>query len=199
MTPSEHAEVWIIIIKRLLKWVSWLIGIAILIGTAFFAYFEFSKWHSQKPRLVTTLYGITIGEKFTDFLFKNPGFTEKNKKESDSPDVRYFDNNSGLFVDIREGKVFAVRYLCAERDDFTSIHEIECQSLGEAILNKYPNDIRILCRKDKSVDGHLNYRVYDAVQYGVRHLLQSNKVVGFFISEPKTLDGLVGINWTQCQ
>ena len=61
------------------------------------------------------------------------------------------------------------------------------------VLKKY-DDVRVLCSKDQ-----IKYRVYDAVNYGVRYYVHSNKVAGFYVSKPSYLETLVGINWIQCE
>ena len=200
MTPSEYSEAALIVIKRLLKWIGWLIGGALAIGFVFALYIGINEWQEKRPQLITLHQGITLGDKYSDFMFKNPGFVVEVQSDNDSAGEQFYNNDEKrLSVTIRDGIVSGIKYFCNKNSDLLSVNGIRCESSGDEILSKYSNKVRILCKKDKSLEDHLSYRVFDSIAHGVRYLVKSNAVVGFFVVSEKDLEGYVGKSWVPCE
>lgn len=203
MSSKETAEAILMVIKRIGKWIAVTVLAILLIYLAIYAYNKVEEHYQNRPKITESLNGIELGEKFQDFMFRNAGFildVDRNKKTSD---VVYYDNKEKfLTVKIAGSKVVGVLYACMEKYEYTSINGIDCRSSGDNVFKKFDKEIRVQCLKDKSDNNYLNYRVYDAIKYGVRYHVVSNAVVAFDIANSndfKDAGGFMNKNWSACE
>lgn len=203
MSSKETAEAILMVIKKIGKWLFFAVLAIALIGLAFYAYGKIEEYYKNRPKVVSSLVGIELGEKFQDFMFRNAGFVIDVDNEKKSIDVVYYRNKEkSTTVAIGNNKVVRVIYGCLEKYDYMSINGIDCRSSGDEIMNKYDKEIRVQCLKDKSDANYLSYRVYDAIEFGIRYHILSNEVLAFDISnqaELGNLDGLMNRKWTACE
>lgn len=203
MSSKETAEAILMVIKRIGKWIAVTALALLLLYLAFYTYNKVEDYYQNRPKIVESLKGIELGEKYSDFMFRNAGFimdVERNKKNID---VVYYDNKEkSLSIAFADNKVVRVLYQCMDKNEYTSINGIDCRSSGDNVFKKYEKEIRVQCLKDKSNSSHVYYRVYDAINYGVRYHVVSNEVVAIDVNNPndfKKADGYLNINWTSCE
>jgi hypothetical protein len=182
MSANETAEVVLLVIKRLAKWLVIAIITALALVVVFvFAWPELSRMYSERAQVVTELAGIKLGEKLSDTLFKNPGF-ELKKSEPDAP-AYYSNKDESMGFYGPGGRVTEVVYTCDAKMYPTVIHGLSCASKGEAVLKKYGNDVVVWCRSDKAAKDYTTYRLYDVRKFRIRFHLISNKVEVFHTAE----------------
>ena len=200
MSANERAEAFLMVIKRLAKWVA--IGVAgvlalVLIGLGFY---DAKDSYDKRPKVVDEFNGIKLGEKVQDFIFKNPEFIiddDALKFEGDDK-VFYVNKNKSTYAAVSGGKVVEITYVCRESLDYTDVGEVRCHSSGELIASRFKKDVLIFCLKDKSDSRYAKYRLYKVSKYGVTYHLYSNSVDAFnveSISEAKK--GIA--NWGGCE
>ncbi len=200
MSSKETAEVILIVFKKIGKWILIFILFISLALSLFIAYDKLNQYFKNRPEIVSQLKEIKLGDKFSDLMFKNPGFVRVENDEIAKFNEEYYENkNTSLTVTIKDKLVSQVNYICKESSEYTSINGISCGSSGDLILEKYGNDVRVQCLKNKSDKFYASYRVYDVVRYGVRHHVVSNSIKGFMIVGANDLVGYTGINWTTCE
>lgn len=195
MKNNETAEAILIVLKTIGKW--FMIAALALLATLLiiYVYVKIDDYIASRPRVVNELLNIKLEEKLNDVLFKVEGL-ELDKEElkvRDESTTRYTNKNSGIAVDATLGRVSGIVYKCKDDADYMVVNDVFCNDLGDKILEKY-DDVRILCRKE-----NIKFRVYDAVKYGVRYYVASNKVVAFYVANPSYLETLMGINWNKCE
>lgn len=200
MSAKETAEAILIVLKKIGKWILILVLIVSFLVSLFIAYVKLNEYLENRPKVINQLKDINLGEKFSDFMFKNPGFIQiKDVENSEANEENYENKNSSLTVAFIDKLVTQVTYICKSSYEYTSINGIVCGSSGDLILDKYGKDVRVQCLKDKSDKNYTSYRVYDVVKYGIRQHVVSNVVQAFMIASPKDLEGYTGINWTSCE
>ena len=200
MSAKETAEAILIVIKRIGKWLFIGVSIVLLLIASFIGYEKFSNYLDNRPTVHSELKGIKIGEKYSDFAFRNPGFVQIKEKPKKSIGETYYENESlSLSVSVEKNYIVDVTYICQDKFEMTSLNGVACQDSGDNIFEKYGNEVRVQCLIDKSDKMATSYRVYDVVKYGVRHHVISNKVIGFQIVNPEKLSTYVGINFTKCE
>ena len=118
---------------------------------------------------------------------------QENKLKNKGNDGDYIEPSIRLIIKIVDNKVIHIDYLC-EDHDYSSVNSIGCKSSGDEILDKFSNEVRILCSSDKDN----SERVYDTLKYGVRYFLKRNVVTSIVITEPKTLESYIGNHWVKC-
>jgi len=148
-------------------------------GSKFIDYFE------NKPKIVTELMGIHVGEKLSDVLFKNKGFTIEKDSESDKT-VTYANEAGTKQFASENGMITRVVFACDKEDTTTEYAKIKCNASGEEVIKKYNKDLKIICRK-KDDELITSNRLYDVERYGIRFGLEYNRVIGFLIAEPNKL------------
>jgi hypothetical protein len=203
MSAKDTAEAILIVIKRIGKWIAYFAVAIVLIFLVFYAYNKIEEYYQNRPQLVRSIKGIDLDEKFHDFMFRNAGFVldaDRNKKANG---VVYYDNKEkSTTVAIEDAKVVRVIYGCTEKFEYTSINGIDCRSSGDSVFVKYDKEIRVQCLKDRADGNFLNYRVYDAIKFGVRYHVVSNEVVAFDIANPAEFnnsEGFMNKKWTACE
>ena len=195
MKSNETAEAVLIVLKTIGKWL--LIAALIFLGlfSIFFIYIKIDDYVGSRPRVVNEFLNIKLDEKLGDVLFRIEGLelVKEDLKTKDESITRYSNIGSGISVDVKLGRISGIVYKCKDDADYMVVNDIFCNDLGEKVLKKY-SDVRILCKNEL-----IKFRVYDAVSYGVRYYLVSNKVAAFYVSKPSFLETLIGINWHQCE
>ena len=139
MSATVAAEAMLIVIKRIGKWLLWSILIlSVLIGSIV-AYFNVQDYIDSRPRLITELKGIELGEKLSDVIFKKPGFVMAEGVETPRWGVVYENRQQhDARILILDGKVSRISYTCNEADDFSSINGIGCGAVADAIGTDRP-------------------------------------------------------------
>jgi hypothetical protein len=203
MSSKETAEAILIVIKRIGKWIAATILAILLFYLALYAYNKVEEYYQNRPKIVESLKGIGLGEKYSDFMFRNAGFildVDRNKRNTD---ITYYENKEkSLTVAIVDGKVVRILYACNDKSEFISINGINCRSSGDDVFKKFDREILVQCLKDKSNSSHVSYRVYDAINYGVRYHVVSNEVIAIDVNNPnefKKTDGYLYKNWSSCE
>jgi hypothetical protein len=200
MSANETAEAILIVLKKIGKWLAVAVAALLLIYLAFYAYVKIEDHYENRPKLITSLNGIELGERFQDFMFRNAGFALDEDRKTD---IVYFRNKEkSTTVAIADNKVARILYACKEEYDYKSVNGIDCRSSGDDVFRKYDKEIRVQCLKDKSDSNYMNYRVYEAIKYGVRYHVVSNEVVAFDVvgsNELENTDGFINKNWSVCQ
>lgn len=191
------------------KVILWVVGIVFAIIAIFLAYiFIADKLHSgklipQSPQVVTSMFDIHLGEKVADAKFRTGGV---NKKDDPKSGYVLPSDKSKIFW-ATDGLVSRIGTWCSDDAmkypsiDSVEVNGIRCSYTGEQILDRYGKDkIRIACFKNTKGDPEAeNARAYDAVNYGVRYVLLTNKVSGIFITQVENLKDLSGENWGECK
>jgi len=195
MKSNETAEAILIVLKTIGKWI--LIAAAILFAlfSLFFTYVKIDDYIESKPKVVDEFLEIKLDEKLNDVLFRIEGLKLDEEYLSVRKDsvTRYTNKDSGISIDIESGRVTGIVYKCKDNGGYVKVNKIFCDDLGEKVLEKY-DSVRILCNKER-----MDMRVYDAVNYGVRYYLLTNRIAAFYVSKPSLLETLVGINFHQCE
>jgi len=188
-----------------------LIVIPLIIGVIVWGYSELTDYYDKKPKIISTLHGLKLGEKLSDVEFKLPLNIAKIQGNEDS--VTKYDisdqKNREISFD-KNNLLISLGETCSDDKGkngpaFEPINGIGCGATSEAIINKYgKNNIRIQCLKnpeksDQSGRTALKFRVYDAVDYGVRHWLASDYTYAIIVTRPDTLKSWTGINWIPCE
>jgi hypothetical protein len=186
--------------KKFLKWTLLIAGGLAVIGSVLFgAFLTAEKWNNR-PRVVDTLRGIRLGEKFSDVEFRNGEFTKiesdpKTKKRS--PNGQDY-NRGPLFVSVSDGHITSVGYTCDKGSESFGVNGISCGTEGEKIEKMFGSSLRVLCSTHVEDPRARFFRVYDVVKYGTRYLLKKNKMQRIVIYTPEYLDTLVNLNWKNC-
>ena len=195
MKNNETAEAILLVLKTIGKWFVIAMLVLLAIFLVIYVYVKIDDYIASRPRVVSEFLNIKLEEKLNDVLFRVEGL-ELDKEElkgKDESTTRYTNKNSGVAVDAKLGRVSGIVYKCKDDADYMVVNDIFCNDLGDKVLKKY-DDVRILCRKES-----IKFRVYDAVKYGVRYYVVSNKVAAFYVTKPSYLETLVGINWDKCE
>ena len=200
MSTNESAEAVIIVLKRIGKWILFASLSMVAMLLLVIAYEQINLYIQNRPKVVNELKGIVIGEKFSDFMFKNPNYSEAKESPKIGNGETYYENlKERLGVVIKDYFVSEVTYICNDSYEYTSVNGISCDSLGDSILEKYGSDVRVQCLKNKSDKDYTSYRVYDAVKFGVRHHVFSNHVKAFHIVKHEELKDATGVKWGSCE
>jgi hypothetical protein len=200
MSANETAEAIIIVIKKIGKWI--LIALLfVVLGVIILSSYEFiNQYYKNKPKIITEINNIKIGEKFSDFMFRNPGFTvAKNPPKRDENETYYENNSVSIGVTVKDDAISDITYICKDTYEYTNVNGILCNVNGDEIFEKYGKDVRVQCLKDKTDKDYLKYRVYDVIKYGIRHHVFSNQVKAFHFISPNTLKDYTGLSWVSCE
>lgn len=222
MSAHETAEAILLVIKRIAKWLFF----GVLLITAVIASLYGGKIlldkYEDRPRLVTSIGNVTLGDKLSDVLFRQPDFKQDIDYEAlakqyggvaadsskprdwskfSAEDIKalYRSNNSSRLIAIEGGHVERIGYSCNERSDYTSIGGIECGASGEVIFNRFKNAVKVQCLRDKSDPDHFRYRAYDVANFGVRYVLESNRVYQFVVMPTSIIATATGVSWGNCE
>lgn len=189
--------------KKVIKWgVGLPIGILAIIGLGLYLY---SEWENRS-KVITSLDGISIGEKINDVFFKHPDFQLYNSNLETSKESELYENSDkSVRISVKGGRVEYISHFCKEDYDYTNINGVACGDSGDDLLSKLGDKIRIRCSKsdpDFSEDINLQFkkfsRAYDDVKHGVRYLMWKNKVDGFFVIDNKELETPKNTHWQKC-
>ena len=204
MKPNEYSDAFLVIVKRLFKWIALGLLGSLIIFLIFFVYIKIDEYYQDLPKTVTSLKEIELDEKISDFIFKNPGFIiddEKNKDTKSNEYTWYSNKVKSLQVAISENKVQRIVYLCSSENDYSYVNQIQCNSKGEAVIAKYGKEIQVKCLKDKNDKDSSIYRVYDAPKYGIRHHVISNNLIASGIKSKFLFENDISKpsnNWITC-
>lgn len=178
-----------------------LVAFLLLVVLWVYGFDAYQKW-KNRPDVVTSLFGISIGEKFSDVVFKHGEFklselSERAIKKNDASQ-RYYNADKRVAINVLAGTVTSIIYGCAESLEYSSLNGIACGDSGDRIFERFKGNVRVQCptTPDK---GSEYTRVYDVVQYGTRYYVILNKVQGLGVFEKQELESLVGLNWGACK
>jgi hypothetical protein len=178
MDSKEKAEVIIIVIKRIAKWILYALGATVLLALVLYGYLTYTSYISNKPKLITGINGIELGNKVSDVLFRETGFKKTILSKKDLfGDVLYENLETSTSFRVMDNIVVAVYQLCKVESEYTSLNDISClSSNGYSISDKYGNDLLIKCSTDKTYAHYIEHRNYIVPKYGIKYILLSNKV-----------------------
>lgn len=155
------------------------------------------KFIPDKPQVISSLIGVTLGEKVIDAQFRTGA---KKKKGGDNQSYEFPSDSAKFFQGNKEGTVDRIGAWCS--DDaikYPNLYSAEangilCGNSGQDIINKYGKDkVRILClQKTVGKIETESSRAYDAVDYGVRYILITNSVAGIYVYNPDELKKIKG-------
>ncbi len=197
---------WKKIVFRLIGAIIGLVLIAVLVDyiTDNFAINSFKDNH--KPKIITGINGIELGEKLSDVIFKTGAI--KDKKQADRYNFSS-DENKTFFIDIHTKLVNRIGYWCTQDEinypnsyKSLQLNGVKCGETEFTInLNYGKENIRVLCRKKKESANEPEpemVRRYDAVEFGVSYLLVTNKVYGMYVYYPSDLKKFSTESWIEC-
>jgi len=201
--------------RKIWKWIGVgilaLIVIPLAVGSIVWVYSSISDYYASKPKVISSLHGLNLGEKLSDVEFKLPlKIDEHQRNPEDMVNYEVVDQkNRDLSFD-KNNKLIAIGESC--RDDkgpnapsFEPINGIGCGATGDDIVSRYgKGEIRIQCPSQKQLEerkkiNDLKFRVYDAVDYGVRYQLVNNYMIAITISTPSLIKTWTGVNWIPCE
>lgn len=168
---------------------------------------SFNKFQSQsKPQVISSMNGITLGEKLTDVIFRT-GST-KDKRQADVYNFTS-DENKFFSIDNESKTVKTIGYWCTQDElnypnlyNNSKLNGVGCGDSEFGIfLNYGKENIRVLCRKKKASINEPEpemIRRYDAADFGVSYLLVTNKVKGIYLHYPDDLKKFTSDNWSEC-
>jgi hypothetical protein len=202
-TQTKNEWNWRRIWKRIGIGIALLILIPIVVMALYEGYESIQRSNDLKPKKITALNGINLGDSLSDVKFRvqlipNKELSKRWEQETYSVLTEKIDQNYTFNSD---GKLDGIVQWClnwknGNNATVESINGISCWQKSEDILEKYgKKSIRISCSKDSSD----TQRAYDAVDYGVRYVLTSNTVFGIWLIDPKELKDISkSKNWIPC-
>lgn len=262
MSAHETAEAILLVIKRIAKWLFFGAMLVTAVITSLYGGKILLIKYEDRPRLVTSIGDVTLGDKLNDVLFRQPDFKQEIDYEAlakqyggvqvaptkppdwskfsaedikairegdlrkvsdaglnlliaagsrsertvstldgkvENKSIRYTSKSSSRVIEIEGGHVTLIGYLCNERSDYTSIGGIECGASGDAVFNRFKSAVKVQCLRDKSDPDHFRYRAYDVENFGVRYVLESNRVYQFVVMPPSIIATATGVSWGNCE
>jgi hypothetical protein len=202
MSSKETAEAILLVIKRIGKWIFLFSLVLFLLGLLFLAYTRIENYYQNLPQVVDKLKGISLGEKFEDFMFRNPGFVAEVERNKKSNDQSFYENkDKSTLVRIKDNKVERILYKCLGENDYTDVNGVRCRASGDDIFIKHEKKVTVKCLRDKSSADYLRYRVYDVFEFGIRYHVVGNEIVAFDVAnsvELNNLESSMNSNWASC-
>jgi hypothetical protein len=185
-----------------------IIGIFLLLVGIFLVSIFWPKLTSQitnvdKPTLVTSYDGISLGDTLADVEFKKGKLKTyeelaREKRKSDSNELYLIDKTFGFYTDIKGNTVTAIVKGCNSDESYSiKINGIYCGDSGEKIIERFGKDVEVKCEVNPDPKESPT-RNYDIGKYGVRYQLSKNQVEAFRIYPPKDLLG-ESKNWKICK
>jgi hypothetical protein len=189
---------WKKIVFRFFGGIIVLVLIAVSLDYIFDNFSRNSFTDNQKPKIITGMNGIELGAKLSDVIFKTGAI--KDKKQEDV----YFspsDVKKRFTIDKESKTVISIQHNCSS-DDLSypntyspKINGVMCGDSEFDIFMKYSKEkINVLCNKG----GSGNLRKYEAVDFGVRYFLITNKVQVITIHYPDDLKKSSDDGWQKC-
>lgn len=144
-----------------------------------------SKAPPNQKGVITSLDGVSIGDKLSDIEFKKGKLTDYDKNNNKSGfDIKHLNDYSVIYLDPGKDTVRGFGILCSKAPiDFTKFNGIGCGDSGEKIADKFGKDLTILCEVEKSSPDSNPMRSYSVNKYGTRYILALNSVIGIRIDE----------------
>ncbi len=161
------------------KIVLWFIGILISVVAAFAVVMFVDSFKSFVPETfsrITSYDEITLGDKFNDVEFKKGKLKKIGDIKDSSDDLYVINDKTALYIDKKNRLVTGLIVGCADYQS-TKFNGVGCGDTGDLIQSKFKGDITILCEPEDRKHENGPLRVYDVPKYGVRYMLQQNKVV----------------------
>src|SRR5262245_12675242 len=118
---------WRTIVKRFFASVVILVVLSI---ATYFAIDAYDRW-ADRPNVVTSLKGISIGDKFSDVVFRHGEFEklEAESRQKYLDEEKHVQGDLRVTVGVRKGIVEDVSYLCdQERTDYSEVNRISCNN-----------------------------------------------------------------------
>lgn len=177
-----------------------IILIPLILWALVYGYESFNRYLDEKPKKVTSMNGVTLGESLSDIKFKlDIELSESFSKGWESL-VYLSKDKRVLFQFSEDKKLIRTGELCVyEQGRLISgpvLNGISCSSSGEDILSKYRvGEIKIKCGRDPKNTS----RVYDAINYNIRYTLTGNQVESIAIISPDQFLVVATKNWIPCE
>ena len=146
---------WVKIAKRVGIAILVLISIPVVLLGGSLLYDGANNYINNRPKQVTSIEGISLGEKFSEVEFRYD--VKEMPKNSDAVERAYEINGNdhlAFYVSRATNKVHRIVYLCRD-NKYQSINGISCTDTSETILGKFGvKNVEIYCRaKESSEDG----------------------------------------------
>ena len=174
-----------------------LTALLLLSSIIYFGVQKIIEHEEKKPKIVSEIKGVKIKEKLADALFKNEGY-KLDKNEDSDEEITYKNDEMRMQFIVKDGLISRVLFLCLKSDTSTTIEGIRCGDSGEEILEKYGEELKVLCRI-KNDEFKEKIRLYDVEKYGIRFGLEHNKVNAFIVAEPNKIFEEENKNWRKCE
>ncbi len=189
---------WKKIVFRLFGAIIGLVLIAVSIDYIFDNFSRKSFIDNQKPKTITGMNGIELGGKISDVIFKTGAIKDKKQE-----DVYFFpsEDNKRFAIDKESKTVRSIQHICSSNDltypntYSPKINGVKCGDSEFDIFTFYGREkINVFCNKG----GSGNLRKYEAVDFGVRYFLVTNKVQVITIHYPDDLKRSGDAVWQKC-
>lgn len=168
------------------------------------------KAKDSKPGVVSSLEGISIGDRLSDVEFR---LGSKKDREQQPGDEIFYELTSKTNVKFninRETKLVTMIAFECTNDAFSypnlysfSVHGVKCGMSSDEILSRYePRSVRVLCyyKEKGKEDSVINaFRAYDIPKYGIRYILSTNQVTHVVIRSPEQTEAAILQHWKPCQ
>ena len=183
--------------KRIILWFT---GIFIAVVATFAVVIFADSFKSIVPETfskITSFDEITLGDKFNDVEFKKGKLKKIGDSKDLSADLYVVNNKTALYVDKKTRLVTGLIVTCADYESI-KFNGVGCGDTGDLIQSKFKGDITILCEPEEQKGENGPLRVYDVPKYGVRYMLQKNKVVRM-VAFPKEFWTENKTKWIACK
>jgi hypothetical protein len=198
-TQTKNEWDWKKIWKRVGMIFAFIVFLPIILFALIQGYESFNSYLDNKPKKITSLHGVSLGDSLSDVKFKLGVVFDKEVSGIWESKVYLTDNKNLLYEFSDQDRLKTIGQRCVDEKknsiNIQSINGISCNANGDQVLEKYGKEsIRILCHKTSTE----NSRAYDAIDYGIRHILDSDQVGLIYIKTPEDLKTLVGKTWIPC-
>lgn len=151
-----------------------------------------SQYIEGRPKFMTTLDGVRLGESEADVLFEKgiPSNPDATPDATHSKDL--FFGKTG--ISMTDGRVLVIQHSCPGLGDYTSLNGIGCEAFGEEIVARFGSDVTRLCvRTPEGQADKLIMRMYMVERYNTRYILRQNRVTALLV-----INGKPTSYWVAC-
>lgn len=152
-----------------------------------------SQYIEGRPKFMTTLDGVTLGESEADVLFEKgiPSNPDATPDATHSKDLFYGETG----ISMTDGRVLVIQHSCSRLHgrDYTSLNGIGCGAFGEEIVARFGSDVTRLCVRTPEVQADKLMRMYMVERYNTRYILRQNRVEALSV-----INGKPTSYWVAC-
>lgn len=156
-------------------------------------------------RSIAEMKGVRLGDAFAEASERAGPFDyEPPASSPPGPELEYVQRDGGsVRVAVLQGVVRGISYACRSPDP-TRYGGVACHESAERLRATHGERLRVLCARVAPEDPrHAQapfVRAYDVLVFGIRYVVQHDKVTGFIVREPSDLRGHFGgdLIWHPC-